>query len=287
MTRRLATLTTDQIRRPVIRAQRVGLRVGVAAAAGAMAVFGLHLLLRDADVLPLKQVRVQGVDVVVAHEIEAYLDLEKETPLFSIDLDAARKRVEEHPFIRSASLHRIPPETLVVDVVPREAVAVLALKRLYLLDQDGRPFKKAAPGDGLNLPLITGIDARAFELGEDRGRASRSQVSEKRVANDNIGAALDLIAVNATLTHSAGPLQEVHMDPALGPVMQYEAMRIRVGTLDPTEALRQLPEILSRLDRVGRRPAEIHLDNPRRLERVAVRLQPMSEMMGRGRDTIP
>jgi cell division protein FtsQ len=121
--------------------------------------------------LSAERYRVKSIAFVpTAHvqedEIRAILDLEPEANIFQVDLDDLNRRLQAHPWVAQGSVHRVLPDTLEVEIHEKVAQAVLLAEHFYLVDEDGRPFKRLAANEGIGLPIVTGISRE--ELAEDR-----------------------------------------------------------------------------------------------------------------------
>ncbi|MFQ5669328.1 MAG: cell division protein FtsQ/DivIB [Acidobacteriota bacterium] len=81
--------------------------------------------------------------------------------LFSVDLEKARTSFLSDPWIAGATIRRVLPGRLVVEIREREPVAVLILHgNLTLVDARGATIVPwTRPIGSLDLPLLTGLDA--------------------------------------------------------------------------------------------------------------------------------
>ncbi|TMA74079.1 MAG: FtsQ-type POTRA domain-containing protein [Deltaproteobacteria bacterium] len=79
--------------------------------------------------------------------------------IWSLEPRALERRLEEHPWIRRAHVERQFPRRLTVQVVEREAAAVLLIDQLYYVDRSGAVFARVGSADALDLPFVTGIEA--------------------------------------------------------------------------------------------------------------------------------
>lgn len=79
--------------------------------------------------------------------------------IWTLEPRALERRLEAHPWIRRARVERELPRRLTVQVVEREAAAVLMIDQLYYVDRSGVVFTRVGPQDSLDLPFVTGIEA--------------------------------------------------------------------------------------------------------------------------------
>lgn len=183
--------------------------------------------------------------------------------VFSLDLDAARARILDDPWIAEATLARRLPGTILVQVTERKAAALVALGDTYLATASGEPFKRIEPGDPTELPVITGM--RPESLAEDREGTMRT-----------IRRAVDLAAEyeHGTLARRA-PLEEVHVEPdgSFTVVVGRNAVQLVLGGPPFRRKLDQAARVVAELDRRGAKADAIMLDNEARPERVVVRMR--------------
>jgi cell division septal protein FtsQ len=94
--------------------------------------------------------------------------------LFALSTDTLAERIERLPWVADAEVVRDLPHGLRVRVTEREARGLLVLDAAYLLDADGRPFKRAAleTGEAVGLPVVTGLDRAAWQRDADQAAAA-------------------------------------------------------------------------------------------------------------------
>lgn len=276
------TTTSARLRRPSSLPQRLlfgrlvrgGALLGVAGLA-AVGVVQVAAFVERSDALPVRSVAVHGpgleperdeADRARVEEILAYAGVEPGLPLFAIDIDAVAARVLEHPFVAAATVRRVPPDGIEIAVETRAPRAVLAADGLYLVDGKGQVMKTARPGDGLDLPVVTGIAAADVASGQ---------------ALDVLAAAVDLLEAHVRAGSPGGEASEVSLIPGVGfELVLEDGTRVRVGDDGPeamTAKLARLDAVVRRLSAEGRRASFIYLDDERRPERAAVRLRPEAE----------
>jgi cell division protein FtsQ len=109
-------------------------------------------------------------------ELRRRMALPPGTNILSLDLDEVATRIAAHPWVKRASVVRVLPDTLAVNVDEYEPVAILRAGDFFLLDAQATPFKPLEAGERGELPVITGID-RAMMLtrpDESRSRLDRA-----------------------------------------------------------------------------------------------------------------
>lgn len=209
----------------------------------------------------VQQIAVGPTDHVSADEVTALAGVQLGDKLLAVDPDVVASRLTTHPWILAARVRRELPSTLSIEVTERRAVASALLGALYLLDANGRPFKRATFGEADGLPVVTGV--------------SRDQYATVRSTSEAVfRQALGLLAQYSEGHPERPPLSEVHVDPRAGftLVLFDGSGEIRLGRGD-------FPAKLARLDRIfaalgPRGPSAlsvVYLDGPLS-DRVALRL---------------
>jgi cell division protein FtsQ len=169
--------------------------------------------------------------------------------------------LRRHPWVAAVEVHRTLPPALEVKVTERRAAALVELGGLYLVDTEGEVFKRALPGDGLDLPVVTGI-------GRDDWVERRAQVEPL------LRAALALLDrwAERGLDRRA-PVSEIHISAQYGTTLWAGAdgLEVRLGNGALPDKLARLERVLAAVEAEGRRAEVLHLENRRRPDWVAVR----------------
>ena len=211
----------------------------------------------------VKDIAVNGNARRTPEEVAAEAGIAKGANVFSIDLDVARTQLLADPWIREASLSRRLPGSIAIQIVERDAAAIVALGDSYLASRDGEIFKRLETGDPTDLPAVTGLTAEA--VADDREGVVRS-----------IRRALDLAAeYERTPLAQRSPLEEVHVTPAGGFTLFVgkSAVALELGPAPFHHKLDEAARVIAELDRRGAKPDTIMLDNEARPERVVVRVR--------------
>jgi cell division protein FtsQ len=213
----------------------------------------------------VQEVRIAATTHVSADEIQELAGIEIGDQLLAIDPDRVAARLAAHPWIAAARVRRELPSVLAIDVTERRAAASALLGALYLLDESGRPFKRASFEEADGLPVITGV--------------TREQYAALRPASEAVfREAIALLAAYAEATPAGAlrpKLSEIHVDPRTGfsLVLLEGAGEIRLGRGGTDDKLARLDRILASVGPRGPAAlATVYLDGAL-ADRVTVRLR--------------
>lgn len=222
--------------------------------------------------LAIATIEITGNDHATEAEIRRLLGIAEGDNLLTADLGAARDRLLQHPWIRHAELSRTFPQGIRIAVLERRAVALVDLGHLYLLDESGEAFKRALPGDPIDLPVITGLPRGDW--------ATRPEETRQKL--DEAMQALEAYAVRER--SRTWPVSEVHLDPAEGVTLYLgdRGVAARLGQGDFAGKLDRLERVLAEVERRGEQVELVRLDNRARPGWIAAR---MAKAPGAGRKT--
>ena len=245
------------------------------------------------EALPVRTVAIKGAPAGLANEIRTYANIAAGAPLLGVDLDAVSARVREHPFVSAAAARRVPPDTIEIEILARHAAALLSAGSTYLVDDAGQPFKRARPGDSVDLPVVHGdvlLDVVATTADAPAGDVEGDTPADV-VLTEPAPRAVDVVAVQGALLGIdavaraddavlvLGSLDEVVVERGFGLTFVFSTgVRARVGNSLLDSKVARLVRVVRKLREAGHNPAEVYLDDGRRPERVAVRLRPASEV---------
>ena len=183
--------------------------------------------------------------------------------IFMIDLQSARRQLLNHPWITEAEISRRLPKQINVLIVEREAVALVNLDVLYLVDDMGKVFKRWVRGDPIPSPVITGISREHY-------------IENPKEVETILCDALDLAnRYKKSSLEKNAPLDEIHREADGGFALTVGAdpVYVKFGKGPYRTKLDRLGVLLSRLVREGKRPAMIYFDNEVRPDRITVKLK--------------
>ena len=88
------------------------------------------------------------------------LDVRIGSPIFGVDLEAARERLAALPWVESVTIERRLPDMLYVRIVEAEPMALWQHEgKLRLLSRNGEPIDEPQPLRFASLPLVVGAGA--------------------------------------------------------------------------------------------------------------------------------
>ena len=261
--RRRVDRVPGERRRAVAAVAGRALRPRAGAAAVALACALAWRAAVQGDLLRIREIRFEGLSRASAEELLQISPVQRGDHILLVDTDLLAAALRRHPWVAAAEVRRELPRTLAVAILERRPAALVELGGLYLVDDRGEVFKRALPGDGLDLPVITGISREAW-------------VERRADVEPLLAAALALLArwSERGLDRRA-PVSEIHIDADFGTTLWAgdEGLEIRLGQGDLPDKLDRLERVLSALAADGRRAEVLHLDNRRRPDWVAVRLK--------------
>jgi POTRA domain, FtsQ-type len=132
----------------------------------------------------LKQVEMSPTVHVEREELLKISGIGKGVNIFKVNLDQIALNISKHPWIKNASVWRKLPDTLHIKVQEEQASGIIFFKSLtqnktecnplkqecktkftpfYLVNSDGKVFKRATPQELKNKIIITGIERKLFE----------------------------------------------------------------------------------------------------------------------------
>lgn len=135
----------------------------------------LWLLTRYVDTDPqfhVRRIDLRGGKFVSAAEVENVFLPDREISIYRIPLEERRRDLEKIPWVRAASITRVLPDRVVVNVEERQPVAFLWTRRgIELVDGDG-VILPTPPGARWAFPVLRGVPERE-SLEKRRSRMER------------------------------------------------------------------------------------------------------------------
>ncbi|RYZ35414.1 MAG: FtsQ-type POTRA domain-containing protein [Myxococcaceae bacterium] len=254
---------------------RVAKALGLTVATAALVWGGIELR-AWAKVSPrfaLESVTFTGLERASRPELLKLSGLAAGQNLWSLEPAALAKAMGQHPWVRTVEVTRRFPRGVSVEVSEHAPAALAVLGDLYVLDEEGEPFKRVTPGDGLDLPLVTGLERDAYVADADAVRARFRE-------------ALDVTRAYARLLPGRSErLSEVRLENSGLALVTATGQEVRLGAGDTEVKLQRLARVRRELSTRGLAAEIIRLDNRARPGWVAVRLSSGSDSVRSGGST--
>jgi cell division protein FtsQ len=146
---------------------------GWLAAVTAVCWVGLFLIRQLAPALQhgleIREVLVEGIHQVTKEEVLSRLALKKGIAQHQVSLTYLAERLRSHPWVKEATVERLPLHALRVTVVERRPAAIVHTGSEHVLtDDEGVVLTRLGAQDQTGLPLFIGVDGTLLTQGELR-----------------------------------------------------------------------------------------------------------------------
>jgi cell division protein FtsQ len=189
----------------------------------AAATFAVRYALYDPQMLLLKpdQIEVSGNHIVAKENIQKLFVNDRNRSLLRIPLDTRRIQIQELPWVEEASVQRILPNRIRVEITERTPVAFFRNGgELKLIDPHGVLLDRPE-GEDFHFPIVTGMSEAVARDERERRMACYQEFmkdvdlvkpgSSERVSEIDLGNPRDLRAVLTGLGSDTGiPAVTVH-----------------------------------------------------------------------------
>jgi cell division protein FtsQ len=121
--------------------------------------------------LEIREVSVEGIHQVTKEEVLNRLALRKGIAQHQVSLTYLAERVRSHPWVKEATVERLPLHGVRVTIVERKPAAIVRIATEHLLtDEDGVVLARLGAQDQTTLPLLLGVDGALLTQGDLRLR---------------------------------------------------------------------------------------------------------------------
>ncbi len=212
----------------------------------------------------IEDISVEGARRLTSDRVRELAGVKVGQNIFTVDGEVAERRLLEDPWVRSARVVRQLPRRLKVELSEHEARAIASIgSDLFLVTRAGLPFKRLESSDPYDIPMITGISAS--NLARDRAR----EIDRIKLGVEVLGQYERL-----PLSH-AFAAEELHLAPdgAVTLVVGRQGISMKLGKGPWLMKLRMAERVMGKVQRQGKLPGIIFLDNEAHPERVVVRMR--------------
>ena len=159
--------------------------------------------------------------------------------IFQLEIEAIARGIASNPWVKadSISIRRRWPSEVEINLEEHRPVAMVSLGELYLLDQEGTPFKKVQAEDRIDLPLVTGVPRDEYMSHPRQSAAQFVRAVAFATAYDHSAAA------------TSNPLSEVRIEKGrISLITGHEGQKVLLGEEGWTEKLIALSRVRSELN---------------------------------------
>jgi cell division protein FtsQ len=119
--------------------------------------------------LEIREVSVEGMRQVTRQEVLERLALKQGIAQHQVSLTYLAGRLRNHPWIKEATIERLPLHALRVTLVERKPAAIARTASEYLLtDEEGAVLARLGTEDQTTLPLLVGVDGELLAQRDQR-----------------------------------------------------------------------------------------------------------------------
>jgi len=126
-----------------------------------------HDLITQWDHFNTKTIHVAGHQHLTEAQVLELAGIAPGQNILSVNLGQVRKRLISHGWIADAAVNRKLPDGLGIVIREHTPAAVIDLGPGFLMDAQGRVFKKLEPGESGQLPVVGGLVYADLVMGRD------------------------------------------------------------------------------------------------------------------------
>lgn len=204
-----------------------------------------HRAILTSTYFGLKEIAVTGEKRVKKDEITALSGVRIGENILAMDLKRISKRIEGQPWIDRASVRRVLPRGLSIDIKEREPFAILKEDTLYYVDRGGTPFKELDEGDERSYPLLSGL--------------KKEEIESEEPARDALMKTLDFIETEAGEWPADMPISEFNVSRNHGITVFSDSTEIRIGFGEYRVKIKRLKRVMDDLKAKGKTAGYIDL----------------------------
>lgn len=204
----------------------------------------------------VNEIRIIGC--VNAKEAElldlARLDLGME--IWKLNLAELTKSLVKHPWIEKVQVRRDwSRQALIIEVQERIPRAMIVLDDLYLVDKEGKVFKKVGAKEKIDLPLLTGLASKEIKNPDREGERLIRLALEL----------LDLLAYRQIINEHNISEINLHRQRGLTLYTLDKSLPIHLGWGDYKDKLNRLEKVLADIQKKSAEVAYVDVNYPRKI----------------------
>jgi cell division protein FtsQ len=134
----------------------------------------------------IQEIEISGCVMTNPTSLRKFADISYGMNMLTIDPEAIQDRLEEHPWVSTASIRRIWPDGLTISINefrPQALIAQAGKDGIEYLDRKGNIFATVTPGQEMDFPVITGLDT--FDTDTEKKELLETAISFLKLAGRN------------------------------------------------------------------------------------------------------
>ncbi|MCL2012832.1 MAG: FtsQ-type POTRA domain-containing protein [Cystobacterineae bacterium] len=207
----------------------------------------------------LSEVAFEGNQRATREELMRLSGLNEGENLLQLDALRVQQAMLTHPWIKSAMVKKHYPRGLQIHLIEYQEIAILALGDLYLMDAEGKPFKRIQANERVDLPLVTGMHKEAF-------------VEHPEQSQTVLRTALAALRAFRAEHQGLEGLSEIRMEGGEAALLLSSGQEVLLGESGFEKKIRKLKRVQEELAQRKLLAQTIRLDNRVRPERVTIQV---------------
>ena len=184
--------------------------------------------------LQVHHLNITGQRHISTTAIRHLSDIRYQEHLLALNTVEAQNNIQQHPWIKKASVHRQFPSTVTIEIEEYQPIVLLALDKLWYIDKDGDIFRHAN-SDNINYPIVTGIPQKWVE---ERPDLLYKTIQDSLQIYD---------ACKVPLIGSVESLSEINFHPSTGfRVILRNGTILSLGFFDPHDRIERLRKMIAK-----------------------------------------
>lgn len=184
----------------------------------------------------------------------ARLDLGME--IWKLNLAELTKSIVKHPWIKKVQVRRDwSRQALIIEVQERIPRAMIILDDLYLVDSQGKIFKRVGTKEKVDLPLLTGLGGKEIK---NQDRESEELIKQALEL-------LDLLANRQIINEHNISEINLHKQRGLTLYTLEKSLPIHLGWGDYQDKLNRLEKVLADIQKKGEEVVYVDVNYPRKI----------------------
>lgn len=218
--------------------------------------FNIYQYLQHTSGWKIGEIRIIGCLNSKEAELLDLARLDLGMGIWKLNLSELNRRLSGHPWVEKVQVRRDwARRALIIEVKERSPRAMILLDDLYLVDNQGKIFKKVNLQERIDLPVFTGL--RPKEVQEQDQEAIRLIKEALEL--------LDLLASRQFFNQQS--ISEIHLHKQKGLILYTleKGLLIQMGRGDLRDKLNRLEKVLGDIQKKGEEVEYVDLNYPRKV----------------------